>query len=82
VNRNVPRSANLKKKLNKNANNLSDLVKLEREEDFHRVAKIRGGLGSSKKHENLSKVENVIIAAMKRNRVICFSNPSSAFLKQ
>jgi hypothetical protein len=61
---------------------LSDLVKLEREEDFHRFAKIRGGLGSSKKHENLSKVENVIIAAVERNSVVCFSNPASAFLKQ
>ena len=79
----VPRSANLNFSFqNKLSNYYCDLIKLEREEDFHRVAKIRDGLRSSKKNENLSEIENIIVAAMKRNRVICFSNPSSSFFKQ
>jgi len=38
----------------------ADLVEFKREEDFHRTAKIRGNLRSSKQNENLSEIKNVV----------------------
>ena len=53
----VPSSANLNLSFqNKLSNYSSNLIKFERDEDFHRVAKIRDGLRSSKKNENAGGV--------------------------